>query len=54
MHFSAEMIGKHFFELYAKQNEQVIVEIGSQLVNGGLRNHAPPRLSIYWVGFCRR
>lgn len=51
MHFSAEIIGKHFFELYAKQNEQVIVEIGSQSVNGGLRNHAPPACQYIGLDF---
>ena len=51
MHFSAEIIGKHFFELYAKQNEQVIVEIGSQSVNGGVRNHAPPACQYIGLDF---
>ena len=42
MHPSAMTLGKLVFEHYVHSPEQVIVEIGSQLVNGGLRDIAPP------------
>lgn len=42
MHPSATTLGKLVFEHYVQSSDQVIVEIGSQLVNGGLRDIAPP------------
>ena len=42
MHPSAETVGKLMFAHYVQSPDQTIVEIGSQLVNGGLRDFAPP------------
>lgn len=40
MHTTAYLMGKHFFETYVHYPVS-IVEIGSQNVNGSLRDHAP-------------
>jgi hypothetical protein len=41
MHPSAMLHGKLFFENYVKKNDPIIVELGSQDVNGSLREVAP-------------
>lgn len=42
MHDTAYEHGRLFFELYWQPNFEVIVDLGSQDVNGSLRDHCPP------------
>lgn len=51
MHTTAYITGKHFFETYAT-TESLILEVGSQNVNGGLRDHAPNPEKYVGIDFC--
>lgn len=42
MHDTAYEHGRLFFELYWQPSFEVVVELGSQDVNGSLRDHCPP------------
>lgn len=50
MHTTAYLTGKHFFETYCYRPVS-IVEIGSQNINGSLRDHAPTSGSYIGVDF---
>ena len=48
MHASSYFTGKRFFEVYTKEAKNFsVVEIGSQNVNGALRDHRPENCSSY-------
>lgn len=48
MHDTAYEHGRLFFELYCQDNVRTVVELGSQDVNGALRDHAPA--GVHYIG----
>lgn len=48
MHDTAYEHGRLFFDLYCSDAVRTVVELGSQDVNGALRDHAPPW--VHYVG----
>jgi SAM-dependent methyltransferase len=48
LHDTAYEHGRLFFELYCSDAVRTVVELGSQDVNGALRDHAPP--GVHYVG----
>lgn len=48
MHDTAYLHGRLFFELYGSGAIRTVVELGSQDVNGSLRDHCPP--NVHYIG----
>jgi SAM-dependent methyltransferase len=48
MHDTAYEHGRLFFALYASETLRTVVELGSQDVNGSLRDHCPP--GVHYIG----
>jgi SAM-dependent methyltransferase len=48
VHDTAYLHGRLFFELYGSDSVRTVVELGSQDVNGSLRDHCPP--GVLYIG----
>jgi SAM-dependent methyltransferase len=48
VHDTAYLHGRLFFELYGSHSIRTVVELGSQDVNGSLRDHCPP--GVHYIG----
>jgi SAM-dependent methyltransferase len=48
VHDTAYLHGRLFFELYGSESIRTVVELGSQDVNGSLRDHCPP--GVHYIG----
>lgn len=53
MHYTAMQYGKFFFDIYAKQSDLIIIDIGAQDVNGSLREVAPKNSNYVGVDFAK-